>query len=82
MVWISMILQSELNFGMPFRGDTIFQMPEGHLTVRGPQEASVVSATDSSSFYVTFIMFLLLFLLLLLRMSTQDAGSYQSEKDN
>ena len=75
-----MILQSELNFGMPFRGDTIFQMPEGHLTVRGPQEASVVSTTDSSSFYVTFIMFLLLFLLL--RMSTQDAGSYQSEKDN
>ena len=54
-----------------------FQMPEGHLTVRGPQEASVVSTTDSSSFYVTFIMFLLL-----LRMSTQDAGSYQSEKDN
>ena len=73
-----MILQSELNFGMPFRGDTIFQMPEGHLTVRGPQEASVVSTTDSSSFYVTFIMFLLL--LLLLRASTQDAGSYQSEK--
>ena len=56
-----------------------FQMPEGHLTVRGPQEASVVSTTDSSSFYVTFIMCLLL---LLLRMSTQDAGSYQSEKDN
>ena len=72
-----MIFQSERNFGRPFRGDTIFQMPEGHLTVRGPQEASVVSTTDSSSFYATFIMFLLL-----LPMSTQDAGSYQSEKDN
>ena len=54
-------------------------MPEGHLTVRGPQEASVVLTTDSPSFYVTFIMFILL---LLLRMSTQDVGSYQSEKDN
>ena len=38
--------QPKRSFGRPFRGDTIFPLPE--RPPRGPQEASGVSKTDSS----------------------------------